>query len=338
MDLVTITDHDSIGGCLEYLDRHPDASDFFISEEVSCRLPQGDVEVHLGVYGMDERLHRDLQPLRVTCSRSPRGCARPGVFFVLNHLLHFYRGQLPLAAYLAAARRGAGVEARNGDHDSGAQRAGRAGRERDGPAHPRLAIVGGSDAHTLRRIGRTWTESPVAKASATSRLPGEPPRVRSPRRVARRHRECRWRCLWRRRQLLREPARCRAARSLGRFGGRPAWRSRWCPFPPSSCRSSLSRRASGAKPARCGAPRHELSAWLERRQRQSSPLRRRHESTTRRHHRHRSRHGARGDARGNLAGADRGSRARSVPSRCSTPMATAAASRRRCLWHPSKRS
>ena len=64
MDLVTITDHDSIGGCLEYLDRHPDSRDFFISEEVSCRLPQGDVEVHIGVYGMDERLHRELQPLR----------------------------------------------------------------------------------------------------------------------------------------------------------------------------------------------------------------------------------------------------------------------------------
>ncbi len=34
MDLVTITDHDSIDGCLELLSRHP-VSDFMIGEEVT---------------------------------------------------------------------------------------------------------------------------------------------------------------------------------------------------------------------------------------------------------------------------------------------------------------
>src|SRR5262245_41558547 len=64
MDFVTITDHDSIDGCLELLDRRPDARDIIVGEEVSCRMPDGDIEVHLGVYGTDEALHRDLQPLR----------------------------------------------------------------------------------------------------------------------------------------------------------------------------------------------------------------------------------------------------------------------------------
>src|SRR4030095_4826652 len=64
MGLVTFTDHDSIDGCLELLDRHPDTADFICGEEVSCRFPDGDIEVHLGVYGMTEALHRDLQPLR----------------------------------------------------------------------------------------------------------------------------------------------------------------------------------------------------------------------------------------------------------------------------------
>ena len=114
MDLVTITDHDSIGGCLEYLDRHPDSSDFFISEEVSCRLPQGDVEVHLGVYGMDEQLHRELQPLRRDVFEVTARLREAGVFFVLNHLLHFYRRQLPLDAYLELLDEVPGVEARNG--------------------------------------------------------------------------------------------------------------------------------------------------------------------------------------------------------------------------------
>jgi hypothetical protein len=37
MDLVTLTDHDSIGGA-EELRPYPD---FFVSEEVTCRMPSG---------------------------------------------------------------------------------------------------------------------------------------------------------------------------------------------------------------------------------------------------------------------------------------------------------
>ena len=114
MDLVTITDHDSIDGCLELLDRCPDLEDFIIGEEVSCRFPDGDIEVHLGVYGMTEALHRELQPLRgnvfdvIACLRAH------DVFFALNHLLHFYRGQAPLASYLRLALEVPALEARNG--------------------------------------------------------------------------------------------------------------------------------------------------------------------------------------------------------------------------------
>ena len=64
MDLVTITDHDSIDGCLEFLERHPDADDFFISEEIECRFPDVDLKVHIGAYDISERIHRDIQPLR----------------------------------------------------------------------------------------------------------------------------------------------------------------------------------------------------------------------------------------------------------------------------------
>jgi len=160
MDFVTITDHDSIGGCLEYLDRHPDSKDFFISEEVSCRLPRGDVEVHLGVYGMNERLHRELQPLRRDVFEVASHLREAGVFFVLNHLLHFYRRQLPLNAYLQLLDRVPGLEARNGamitEHNELVEQL--ASRW---TGFSKLAIVAGSDAHTLRRVARTWTEAPV---------------------------------------------------------------------------------------------------------------------------------------------------------------------------------
>jgi predicted metal-dependent phosphoesterase TrpH len=158
MDLVTITDHDSIGGCLAFLDRHSGSRDFFISEEVSCRVPNGDVEVHFGVYGMTERLHQELQPLRRDAFEVAAKLRDAGVFFVLNHLLHFYRGQLSLQSYLRLLDEVPGVEARNGtmipEHNELVERLA------EGSAICPLAMVGGSDAHTLRRIGRTWTEAP----------------------------------------------------------------------------------------------------------------------------------------------------------------------------------
>src|SRR5262245_20748199 len=64
MDVVTLADHDSIDGCLEFLNRHPDAAAFVMGEEITCWFPEGDIEVHLGVYGITEQVHRDLQPLR----------------------------------------------------------------------------------------------------------------------------------------------------------------------------------------------------------------------------------------------------------------------------------
>ena len=81
---------------------------------MSCRLPDGDVEVHLGVYGMTEALHRELQPLRRNVFEVTARLREAGVFFALNHLLHFYRGQLPLDAYLRLLDEVPALEARNG--------------------------------------------------------------------------------------------------------------------------------------------------------------------------------------------------------------------------------
>ena len=159
MDFVTITDHDSIGGCLELLDRDPNIGDFFVSEEVSCWFPGTELEVHLGVYGLTERLHRDLQRIRRNVFDVTAALREAGVFFSLNHLFHFYRGQVPLSEYLRLLDEAPALETRNGtmlaEHNSlltwmAARRGGRLGR------------IGGSDAHTLRRIGRTWTAAPGA--------------------------------------------------------------------------------------------------------------------------------------------------------------------------------
>ena len=61
MDLVTITDHDSIGGCLELLDRLGDLPDFIMGEEVTVAFPEFRHEVHVAVYGLNESQHKEIQ-------------------------------------------------------------------------------------------------------------------------------------------------------------------------------------------------------------------------------------------------------------------------------------
>src|SRR5207249_8268915 len=84
------------------------------------------------------------------------------VFFSLNHLLHFYRGQLPLNAYLRLLDEVPALEARNGTMLAAQNRLVEeiAARWTRPCGMARLGMVAGSDAHTLRRVGLTWTSAP----------------------------------------------------------------------------------------------------------------------------------------------------------------------------------
>src|SRR6476661_890064 len=59
MDLVTVTDHDSIDAA-EALRCFPD---FFLSEEVTCATPAGG-SVHIGVYDIADRDHLEMERRR----------------------------------------------------------------------------------------------------------------------------------------------------------------------------------------------------------------------------------------------------------------------------------
>jgi predicted metal-dependent phosphoesterase TrpH len=162
MDLVCITDHDSIDGALELLERRPGAGDIIVGEEVTCRLPDGGIEVHIAAYGIDEALHRDLQALRGNVFDVTARLRQAGVFFALNHLLHFYRGQVPFDSYLRLLDEVDALEVRNGTmlpaHNVLSEQI--AASWVTPPERPRLGTIGGSDAHTLRRVGLTWTSAP----------------------------------------------------------------------------------------------------------------------------------------------------------------------------------
>src|SRR5207247_11258224 len=119
--------------------------------EVACRLPDGNLDVHLAVYGMTEALHRDLQPLRGNVFDAIARLRQADVLFALNHLLHFYRGQIPLDRYLRLLDEVPALEVRNGTmllaHNMLVEQI---------ALGAGFAMVAGSDAHTLRRVGRTW--------------------------------------------------------------------------------------------------------------------------------------------------------------------------------------
>ena len=60
MDLVTITDHNRIEGCLEIAD----LPGVFISEQVSARFPEDRCQAHILVWGITEAQHREIHSLR----------------------------------------------------------------------------------------------------------------------------------------------------------------------------------------------------------------------------------------------------------------------------------
>jgi len=162
MDLVAITDHDTIDGALALVERMPDARDIIVGEEVSCWLPDGDLQVHLGVYGMTESLHHELQPLRRNVFDLVARLREASVFFALNHLLHLYQPRVSFDAYLRLLEVVPALEVRNGTMVPAHNRLSEQIAAAWTPVHggPRLAVVAGSDAHTLRRVGTTWTAAP----------------------------------------------------------------------------------------------------------------------------------------------------------------------------------
>jgi predicted metal-dependent phosphoesterase TrpH len=163
MDLVTITDHDSIGGCLELLDQLGDLPDFIMGEEVTVCFPEFRHEVHVAVYKLNEQQHIEVQRLRPNGEELVAYLRENDLLFVLNHFFHnFSDGARVLEFIERMATLFDVFEVRNGsqsrEHNLFIERLLK--RYQNGLAAWRpLGMVAGSDAHTLRRIGKTYTAS-----------------------------------------------------------------------------------------------------------------------------------------------------------------------------------
>lgn len=148
MSLVTITDHDSIDAA-EVLRGRPD---FFLSEEVTVIMPSG-TKMHLGVYGISERDHAEIQRLRNDFMALLMYLTERKLFFSVNHVLSGLTGRREADDFHWFASCVPAFEVRNGqmwrEANSGAER-----------LAMRLGKVGiaGSDSHTIVGAGLTYTE------------------------------------------------------------------------------------------------------------------------------------------------------------------------------------
>jgi len=153
MDLVTLTDHDSIGGG-EELRKH---ADFFLSEEVTCRMPSG-TYAHVGVYDLSERQHTEINRRRDDLIRLVAYLSEQRLFFTVNHVFSSLTGRRKAEDFEWFSGFFPAVETRNG------QMLPSANQQAAEFAWSRCKTqVAGSDAHALASVGTTYTEVPGAR-------------------------------------------------------------------------------------------------------------------------------------------------------------------------------
>src|SRR5689334_1604305 len=109
MDLVTVTDHDSIDAA-ESLRRYPD---FFVSEEVTCRMPSG-TELHVGVYDIDDKQHAEIQRRRHDLESLVAYLSTNRILFSANHVFSSLTGRRTLEDFDYFDRVFPTIETRNG--------------------------------------------------------------------------------------------------------------------------------------------------------------------------------------------------------------------------------
>ncbi len=154
MDFVTITDHDTIAGCLE-LEGRPDC---FVSEELTARFAGEPQAVHVLCYGITPGDHEWLQAHFGDLDACAAYLHENGIACALAH--PFFNVAAPLTR--RHRRRLAELfpvwEVRNGSRAA----------ELNMPAAVYVDThggtgIGGSDDHAGVDIGRTYTEAPVAE-------------------------------------------------------------------------------------------------------------------------------------------------------------------------------
>lgn len=156
MDLVTLTDVDTLDGCLRFLDAHPGATDFFVSEEVLAVEPVTGAAVGVLLFDIDEAQHRGVRRLKEDIRDVAAYVRSEGILASLGSLLGVLEAggsdQLLRDLIVLFDRH----EIRNGAE-------GRACNDlmarlaQEVAAGRSLGVTAGSNAHIASRAGRTAT-------------------------------------------------------------------------------------------------------------------------------------------------------------------------------------
>ncbi len=161
MSFVTLTDHDSIDGALYLLNKYPDLDDFFIGEEVETYFPETGQRIHVGVWGLSEAQHREVQRLRPNIRELVPYMKSARMLFGVNHLFQNYRMKNVAAKYIAELIEMFDIfEVLNGAmatfHNKMVQQLITTLKHEHGR---HISMVGGSDAHTLKHVAKVHTIS-----------------------------------------------------------------------------------------------------------------------------------------------------------------------------------
>src|SRR5579884_3081214 len=154
MDLVTVTDHDSIDAA-EALRRH---ADFFLSEEISCELPSA-TRLHVGVYNIEERDHLEVQRRRRDFPALFAWLRERKLLFSVNHVYSSLTGPRDEADFRLFAQFFPAVEVLNGQMLEASN-----GAAANLARRWCKAAVAGSDAHTIGLLASAYTSVPAARS------------------------------------------------------------------------------------------------------------------------------------------------------------------------------
>ena len=179
MDFVTITDHDSIDGCLAIADR----SQTFISEQVTTYFPQDSCKVHLLVWGITEAQHHDISLFRSNIFELQKYFASNSIAHAVAHPLYSVNGKLDASHLERLILLFKHFEGLNGLRDALLSELAIklfgdltpekidefANRHDLSPTHIepwKKILVGGSDDHGGKFMASAYTETPKAKTPA----------------------------------------------------------------------------------------------------------------------------------------------------------------------------
>ncbi len=176
MDKVTITDHNTIEGCLE-ISHLPDT---FISEEVTTYLGPEQCKIHVLVYNIKEAQHTEIQRIRRDLFELVYYLEGEGLFFALAHPLWRINGVLNSThlEQLILLFKNFEVNGSRGDDLNGTLKLILESLTPDSierlskkhgilPIHPepwKKNLIGGSDDHSSLEVGRVYTQVQGARA------------------------------------------------------------------------------------------------------------------------------------------------------------------------------